>query len=84
MDDSDATPCLLCSDICISTAENAKVGCTAGNVVDGHTVHVPGMDVARLCARFEPTMSGIAAIVYHCEGPCLASTFYKIIKWVSF
>ena len=30
---------------------NAKVGCIAVSVVGGHTVYVPGMSVADLCAR---------------------------------
>ena len=42
--------------ICIPTGENAKAGCTAGSVAGGHTMRVPAMSVAGLCARFEPTM----------------------------
>ena len=52
----DTTPCLCCSDLCIPTAENAKVGCIAGSVAAGHTMHVPGMSVAGLCTRFAPTI----------------------------
>ena len=40
-------------------------------------MRVPGMGVAGLCARFAPTISGIA---YRCEGPPLASIFGKILK----
>ena len=43
--------------ICISTAENATAGYTAWSVADGHTMHVPGMSVAGLCARFAPTIN---------------------------
>ena len=55
-EDSDTSPCLCCSDFCIPTADNAKAGCTAGSVAGGHTVHVPGMSVKGLCARFAPTI----------------------------
>ena len=51
-EDSDTPPCLCCSDICIPTAGNVKVGCIVGSVVDGHTMRVPGMSVAGLRARF--------------------------------
>ena len=30
---------------------NAEAGCIAGSVVGGHTVYLPGMSVAGLCAR---------------------------------
>ena len=56
--------------------ENAKTGCIAESVAGGHTMHVPGMSVAGLCARFA------SQSVW--RGPPLASTFYKIIKRVSF
>ena len=31
-----------------------KAGCIAGSVAGGHTVHVPGMNLAGLRARFAP------------------------------
>ena len=43
--------------ICIPTAENA------GSGAGGHTMHVPGMSVAGLCARFAPTVKW-----HRCEG----------------
>ena len=42
--------------MCIQTADNAKAGCIAGRVAGRHTMHVPGMSVAGLCARFTPTI----------------------------
>ena len=55
------TLCLVCVFfICIPTADNAKAGCIAGSVAGGHTMHVPGMSVAGLCARFAPTIKCIA------------------------
>ena len=55
-EDSDTSPCLCCSDFYIPTAENAKAGCIAVSVAGGHILHVPGMSVAGLCARFAPTI----------------------------
>ena len=54
--DSAISSCLYCSDFCIPTAENAKAGCIAGSVAGGHTMHVPGVSVSGLCARFTPTI----------------------------
>ena len=50
------TLCLVCIRICIPTAEYEKPGCIAGSVAGGHTVNVPGMNVAGLCARFALTI----------------------------
>ena len=55
-EDSDISPLLCCSDFCIPTTENAKAGCIAGSEASGRTMHVPGMSVAGLCARFAPTI----------------------------
>ena len=38
------------------TAENSKARCTAGSVAGGHILHVLGISVVGLCARFVPTM----------------------------
>ena len=40
------------------TAEHAKVRCIGGggSVAGGHTMQMPGMSVAGLCARFAPTI----------------------------
>ena len=51
------SPCLYCSNFCIPTAENAKARCIAGSVAGGHTVQVPGVSEAGLCARFTPTIT---------------------------
>ena len=42
--------------ICIPTAEDAKTERSAMYVAGGYTMHVPGMSVAGLCARFAPTI----------------------------
>ena len=56
--------------------------CMAG----GHTVHVPGMSVAGLCARFAPTIKWHRIYGNNVVGggDTLASIYYKIIKWTSF
>ena len=41
---------------CIPTVEKTKAGCSVGGVAGGHTVLVPGMSAAGLCARFAPTL----------------------------
>ena len=38
------------------TAENAKAGCSAGNIVSGHTACVPGMRLAAACAKVAQTI----------------------------
>ena len=62
------------------TAEHAKAGCIAGSVIGGHTVHVPGMSefMCEICANDQVASHSVVS------GPTLASTFYKIIKWVYF
>ena len=40
----------------IPTAEEAKAVCNVGSVASGHTVRVPGMSVAGLCATFASTI----------------------------
>ena len=65
--------------ICIPTAEHAKAGCIAGSVAGGYTMHV------RVCA-WRVYVRDLRQLASHSivRGPTLASTFYKIIKWVSF
>ena len=53
-EDSDTSPVLF--GFVYSNSGKCESWCIAGSVAGGHTMHVPCISVAGLCARFTPTI----------------------------